>query len=431
MMQPTDPAADSLKNKDELNPDSESLCLPTNSHTSDSLTANSLTANSQNAASENTHANADKGKSLTDLANLKIDSAPNDAKGQEAKSDAHDTSLHIATQSPITDYQITSKPSKYADFMQAFKVRTPKYKFYVERGGDANAPVILLIMGLGAQSLVWPNSFCLSLIKAGFQVVRFDNRDSGKSSKLKHKNKLTKQHQTLLRQLRLLSKFKLGVTLPLPKSSAALPMPYDLFDMAEDVHQLLNALQIERCHVLGMSMGGMIAQILAADYPDRVISLGLLSTSNNRALLPAPKLTSLRQLTRPAPPKKDAEAVINHTVALIKEIGSDQYFDEDQEREKVRLLYERRFYPKGTTRHLLAILATGSLMSQNSRIKQPTLIVHGSDDTLLPPSHGRSIAKAIPHARFILIEGLGHDIPLALAEQLGQLFIEHFSQAAL
>ena len=339
--------------------------------------------------------------------------------------------------SPITEplgnckYQITAKPSKYADFMQAYKVRTPKYKFYVERGGDPNAPVILLIMGLGAQSLVWPNSFCQTLIKAGFHVIRFDNRDSGKSSKIKQKNQLTKQHQTLLRQLRLLSKFKLGVNIPLVQSANDLPIPYDLFDMAEDVNQLLNALQIDRCHVLGMSMGGMIAQILAADYPSRVISLGLLSTSNNRALLPTPKLTSLRQLARPAPPKKDAEAVINHTVAIIKEIGSDQYFDEAQEREKARLLYERRFYPKGTTRHLLAILATGSLLNQNARTLQPTLIIHGNKDTLLPPSHGRALAKAIPHAKFELIEGLGHDIPSALVPKLSALFIEHFWQASL
>lgn len=329
----------------------------------------------------------------------------------------------MKTQSPR--YEITARPSKYADFMKAYKVRTPKYKFYVERGGDPQAPVILLIMGLGAQSLVWPNDFCQKLIEAGFHVIRFDNRDIGKSSKLKHKNKLTKQHQTFIQQLRLVSKFKLGINLP--KRGDGIPIPYDLFDMAEDTHQLLNALQIDHCHVLGMSMGGMIAQILAADYPERVLSLGLLATSNNRALLPVPKLTSLRQLTRPMPPKKDVEAVISHTVALLKEIGSTQHFDESRARQKALLLYERRFYPKGTTRHLLAVMATGSLTQHNARTYQPTLVVHGSDDSLLSPSHGRAIAKAIPQARFELIEGLGHDIPNVFIPQLSGLFIEHFS----
>lgn len=324
-------------------------------------------------------------------------------------------------------YEITPTPSKYADFMKAYKVRTPKYKFYVERGGHPDAPVILLIMGLGAQSLVWPNDFCQRLIYAGFQVIRFDNRDIGKSSKIKHKNKLTKQHQTLAQQLRLISKFKLGINLP--RRGDDIPIPYDLFDMAEDTHQLLNALQIERCHVLGMSMGGMIAQILAADYPDRVISLGLLATSNNRALLPVPKLSSLRQLTRPAPPKKDVEAVISHTVALLKAIGSSEHFDETHARKRARLLYERRFYPKGTTRHLLAILATGSLTQHDARIHQPTLVVHGSDDSLLSPSHGRAIAKAIPQAHFELIDGLGHDLPPVFIPQLSALFIEHFNEA--
>lgn len=326
-------------------------------------------------------------------------------------------------------YTITPKASKYADFMRAYKVRTPKYKFYVERGGEPTAPIVLLIMGLGAQALVWPNEFCLNLINAGYQVIRFDNRDIGKSSKLKHKNKLTKQQQTLSRQLQLLTKFKLGISIPLPRQSHLLDIPYDLFDMAEDTHQLMNALNITHCHVLGMSMGGMIAQILAAEHPQRILSLGLLATSNNRALLPPPKLSSLRQLTRPTPAKKDAQAVIEHSVALLREIGSERYFEEHQARKKAKILYERRFYPKGVSRQLLAIFATGSLTQIDARISQPTLVVHGSADTLLPPAHGRALAKAIKGAKFQLIDGLGHDIPDALAIPLSDLFIDHFNHS--
>lgn len=341
----------------------------------------------------------------------------------------------------ITDspYKIKRKRSKYASFMKAYRVRTPKYKFYVECGGDATAPVVLLIMGLGAQFLVWPNEFCQHLIDAGFQVVRFDNRDCGKSSKFKHKNALTTQHLTLTRQLKLLAQFKLGVKLPSlgryyrriydESATHELPIPYYLTDMAEDTYHLLNALQIERCHIIGMSMGGMIAQIIAAEHPERVISLGLLSTSNNRLLLPVPSVKTLRNLMRTAPPKQDVEAVIAHNVALLKTISSAQYFDDKSAYDKARVLYDRRFYPKGVTRHLLAILATGSLRPYNARTKAPTLIVHGSRDRLLSATHGRELARAIPNAKFELIKGLGHDIPVELVAEISRLFVEHFNEA--
>lgn len=324
-----------------------------------------------------------------------------------------------------TPYKIKTKPSKYADFMQAHKVRTPKYKFYVERGGNQQDPIILLIMGLGAQSLVWSNVFCKRLIDSGFQVIRFDNRDIGKSSKLKHKNQLTKQHQTLSKKLRLLSRYKLGLPLKIDAES----IPYTLFDMTEDVHQLLNALDIERCHVLGMSMGGMIAQILAANYPNRVTALGLLATSNNRPFLPPPKIDALRALTKPIPDNKDPKVIIDNNLNLLKTIGSPDFFDENRALRRTKLLYKRRFYPKGTSRQLLAVLATGSLVEIDHKIKQPTLIVHGTHDRLLPPAHGQSLAKTIAHSEFKLISGLGHDIPYPLARYLADLFSEHFNKS--
>ncbi len=324
-------------------------------------------------------------------------------------------------------YRIKSKPSKYADFMKVYKIRTPKYKFYLERGGDSNDPIILLIMGLGAQSLAWTNNFCKRLIDSGFQVIRFDNRDIGKSSKLKHKNQLTKENQSLSRQLRLLSRFKLG----LPTKLKDEQIPYDLFDMAEDTHQLLNALDIDHCHVLGMSMGGMIAQILAAKYPQRVTKLGLLSTSNNRPFLPAPKMDALRAFTSVPAADQDTQAIIADNVHLIKTIGSRLYFDEARVFRHAELLHHRRFYPKGVVRQLLAVLATGSLVKIDAQIKQPTLIVHGTHDRLLPPAHGKSLAKHIPHATFILVPQMGHDLPYPLVRYLADLFAEHFSQDAM
>lgn len=323
-------------------------------------------------------------------------------------------------------YQIKSKPSKYAEFMQAYKIKTPKYKFYLERGGHKEDPIILLIMGLGAQSLVWSNVFCKRLIESGFQVIRFDNRDIGKSSKLKHKNKLTKDYQTIGKQLKLLSKFKLGLPLKLDETA----IPYTLFDMGEDVNQLLNALDIEQCHVLGMSMGGMIAQIMAAKYPHRVSKLGLLATSNNKPFLPAPKFDALRALTKPMPDNKDPEVIIENNIHLYRTIGSPDFFDENRAKRRAKLLFERRFYPKGVSRQLLAVLATGSLVELDRLIKQPTLIVHGTHDRLLPPAHGQSLAKTISHANFKLIPGLGHDIPYPLARYLADLFAEHFKASS-
>lgn len=327
---------------------------------------------------------------------------------------------------PTSDsqYKIKTKPSKYADFMQAYKIRTPKYKFYLERGGDENDPIILLIMGLGAQSLVWSNVFCERLIHCGYQVIRFDNRDIGKSSKLKHKNKLTKEYTALSKKLALLSRFKLGLPIKIDEKN----IPYTLFDMTEDVHQLLNALRIEKCYVVGMSMGGMIAQILAAEHPDRVEKLGLLATSNNKPFLPPPKLDALRALTKPVSDPKDPKQVIENNLQLQRVISSPDFFDERRALNKTKILHKRRFYPKGVSRQLLAVLATGSLVETDSKIKQPTLIVHGTKDRLLPPLHGHSLAKTIPHATFKLIPGLGHDIPHTLARYLADLFAEHFDQ---
>lgn len=315
---------------------------------------------------------------------------------------------------------IKFKPSKYADFMQVAKVTTPKYKFYVEVGGDASHPAIVLIMGLGAQSLIWPNEFCLALIQAGYRVVRFDNRDIGKSSKLKHK-KLTQQQKKPLYQAKLLGHYSFGLAIK------AIETPYDLYDMAEDVHQILTILDIHQCYVIGQSMGGMIAQILAVRYPYHVLKLGLLSTSNNRPFSRPPSIRTLKAFLQPSPSKYDMTAVNQHMVRTIKTIASPDYFDEKAALEKMQVLHQRRFYPKGTQRQLLAILATGSLHELDKAIYQPTLIVHGRQDRLIPLSHAYALAKSIPHARLTVIDSLGHDIPTAIADQIAQLFIDYFA----
>ncbi len=319
-----------------------------------------------------------------------------------------------------TPSSIKFKPSKHADFMQSAKVRTPKYKFYVEIGGESYHPTIVLIMGLGAQSLVWRNEFCYALIQAGFQVIRFDNRDIGKSSKLKHK-KLTPAHDSPFYKAKLLGKFGLG----LPVKN--LETPYDLYDMAEDVYQLLKILNIKTYHVLGQSMGGMIAQIMAVRYPHQVQKLGLLSTSNNRPFSRPPALSALRAFSQPLPDTDDTQILTEQFVQTIKTIASPDYFDEADAKQKAEKLFKRRFYPKGTRRQLLAILATGSLVRLDRQIHQPTLIIHGKQDKLIPYTHAYSLAKNIPNSHLIILDDLGHDIPLPLVERLARYFTQHFS----
>lgn len=316
---------------------------------------------------------------------------------------------------------IKFKPSKYAPFMMAAKVRTPKYKFYVEKGGQPNHPTIVLISGLGAQMLMWPNSFCKLLIDAGFQVIRFDNRDIGKSTKIKKKRQKNPEAMTALKRLSIAGRFKLGL------SNRNQNVPYNLFDMAADTKYILDALGIKQAYLIGSSMGGMIAQILAAKYPHQILGLGLLSTSNNKPMStpPFPKqMMSFMSRTK----QETEDDVIASMVNVLERIGSPEHFDRNEAEKFARTLYRRKFYPKGALRQLTAVLATGSLVVTNKRIKCPTIVVHGQKDRVFLPAHGRSLAKSIKGATFHLIEGMGHDIPAPLHEDLTQLFINHFLQ---
>lgn len=325
----------------------------------------------------------------------------------------------ISTLNPMKNLKL--KPSKYADFMQVVKVHTPKYKFHVEIGGLQHRQTILLITGVGAQHLAWPEKFCQTLIDGGYRVIRFDNRDIGKSSKMKHKNRLTKHYTQPLKQLILAGRFQVGL------SNRHVPLPYNLFDMAEDVRQLMTALGIQRCHFIGMSMGGMIAQILAAEDPQRVDKLGLIATSNNRPFSRPPNPRRMMQTLHKPKNKKDANESIEHIYQTLKAVSSRAFFDEQLARRKAEMLYERRFYPKGMRRHVLAVLATGSLKQFNHNTKQPTLILHGEQDKIIPPTHGKNVAKHIQHSTFITIPNMGHEIPIRIADQIAEYFVRHFT----
>lgn len=305
-------------------------------------------------------------------------------------------------------------PSPHNDLMHAGEVTANGLSFHFEVGGDPAAETVLLIMGLGAQMLHWTETFCEGLIQQGYRVIRFDNRDIGLSSK--HQGRFPRRHA-----LKLMGRFSLGLSTPIDSG-------YDLRDMAEDTSQLIRALKLERVHVIGASMGGMIAQILAATHPEQVRSLGLLFTSNNRALLPPPGLAQLKILTgRPA--GHDENSIASHAQKLYQLIGSPGHIDPVRVDAFSRKLYQRSFHPAGVMRQYMAILSTGSLTRYDRDINTPTLVVHGSRDLLVRPSHGRAVAKAIKGARFELIEGMGHDIADHFAPRLVQLFAQHFQHS--
>ncbi len=307
------------------------------------------------------------------------------------------------------------KPSQYNALMQESQIEIGNgIKLHVEIGGMENQETILLIMGLGAQMLIWPDYFCDALINAGYRVIRFDNRDIGLSSKIRHKG-------PRLNQFKLMSRFTLG----LPNDGA----PYTLYDMAEDTSRLMDALQLEKAHVIGASMGGMIAQILAAKHPEKVQTLNLLFTSNNRAFLPPPFPKQFLSLMG-RPKSTDEEGMVFHSSKLFTNIGSPGYVDQEEARETARKLYRRSFHPAGVMQQFLAVLCTGSLTDIDRQIKKPTIVVHGSKDRLLPPSHGRAVAKAIQGAKFEIIDGMGHDIPKYFVPQLVKLFTQNIQSQA-
>ncbi|MEG0487386.1 MAG: esterase EstB [Acinetobacter sp.] len=301
--------------------------------------------------------------------------------------------------------------SPYTSFMQESTVDLGNgIQLHIEAGGNPDHPTVILIMGLGAQMLFWPDFFCKSLIDQGFRVIRFDNRDIGLSSKVRHKG-------PRLNAVKLMSRFALG----LPNDGA----PYNLYDMADDVALLIDRLGIDKVHIIGASMGGMISQILAAKYPEKIEKLGLLFTSNNQPLLPPPFPKQLFSLIG-KPESRDEDGIVNHSLKVFRLIGSPGYINQVDAIQTARKLYRRSYHPAGVLQQFLAILCTGSLLKLDKQIEKPTLVLHGSKDRLLPPSHGKAVAKAITGAKFELIEGMGHDMPPHFIPQISGLFAHHF-----
>lgn len=268
--------------------------------------------------------------------------------------------------------------------------------------GDTNDPAVLLIMGLGAQLVFWRKGFCERLVNQGFRVIRYDNRDIGLSSKVEGRHTGAKLLPRMLRS-------QLGL-----RNDAV----YTLEDMADDAAALLDHLHIEKAHVVGASMGGMIAQIFAARCQQRTKTLAIFFSSNNQALLPPPGAKQLRAVTtRPVDTSRDG--VIANSVRVGKIIGSPAYPvpDEQMVFDAVES-YDRSYYPAGVARQFSAILGSGSLLKYDKQITAPTVVIHGRADKLMRPAGGRAIAKAIRRSRLVLIDGMAHDLPEPLWDDI-------------
>jgi pimeloyl-ACP methyl ester carboxylesterase len=273
---------------------------------------------------------------------------------------------------------------------------------YYEDMGDPNDPAVLLVMGLGAQLLLWRKAFCEKLVDQGLRVIRYDNRDVGLSTKLPGR------HSGSPLPVRMVRSF-LGM-----RSPAA----YTLEDMADDAAALLDHLGIDKAHIVGGSMGGMIAQIFAAGHARRTKTLTVIFSSNNQPLLPPPAPKQLRAILQ-RPNDGSREAIIENAIRVSKIIGSPGYpAPDDRIRAEAIEGYDRSYYPAGIARHFAAILGSGSLLRYDRQITVPTLVIHGRADKLMRPYGGRAVAKAIKGARLVLFDGMGHELPEPLWDDI-------------
>ena len=282
---------------------------------------------------------------------------------------------------------------------------TIEYDTFGDRGSDP----VLLIMGLGMQMTAWRPEFCESLVARGHYVVRFDNRDIGLSTKFEGARAPGKLRYLMHHVFHM----NLGA-------------PYSLQDMATDAVGVLDALGIDSAHVVGASMGGMIAQLLTAGHPQRVKSLTSLMSTSGKPGLPRAKPELVKHMFTNRPRSGDPAAVLEHTVATLKMLGSPAYPRSDAEwRELISASIQRSFYPQGVVRQLAAIVADGSRVERLKTIRTPTLVIHGREDPLVPVEGGIDTARHVQNSRLEIIDGMGHDIPPPLVGRITGLIADH------
>ncbi|AFT68972.1 Hydrolase, alpha/beta fold family [Alloalcanivorax dieselolei B5] len=275
--------------------------------------------------------------------------------------------------------------------------------YYDARGPEDGEP-ILFIMGLSAQWVFWPEALLDDLARRGYRVIAFDNRDAGMSTAIR----------APIRQgpVGAMARYMLGMPVA---------APYTLVDMVADTVGLLDALGIAKAHLVGASMGGMIAQLTAATQVSRVLSLTSIMSSNNSPFLPPPKPAALKTLVAPKVQVETLDQYLAFGRDMMSRIGGTLPQDQEDLERAFRQSWERGLNPRGIRNQFMAILATGSLNRYLRRVRCPAQIIHGGSDPLIRPAGGKASAKAIPGARLAILEGMGHDLPPAVLPRVGEL----------
>jgi pimeloyl-ACP methyl ester carboxylesterase len=281
-------------------------------------------------------------------------------------------------------------------------------EIFYEDHGDPQAEVILLVMGLGAQLTLWPDEFVNALATEGYRVIRYDNRDIGLSQKMEGTRAPSLPTQVLRKKIGFPAK-----------------VPYTLTDMAHDGIGLLDALNIKAAHVVGASMGGMIAQLMAVHHGPRLLSLTSIMSTTGNGKLPQAEKHAMDALIAPLK-GMDEETLVAHGLNVARNIGSPGFpFDAQAQRERVLKNIRRSVYPAGLPRQLAAIIDDGCRRSRLADVRVPTLVLHGEDDPLVKLAAGEDTAASIPGARLVTIPGWGHDIPLPLIDRVADEIVAH------
>ena len=260
-----------------------------------------------------------------------------------------------------------------------------------ETFGESSNPTILFVMGLGAQMIAWPQLYMSELVDAGFHVVRYDNRDVGLSTKFEEAG--MPDFEALIADL---------------MAGKTPAVPYKLSDMAQDGIGLLDALKIDKAHVIGASMGGMIVQQMAIDHADRLLSMVSIMSTTGDPSLPSATQAAMDVLTQPGPAADEIDLLVEHNLKNRKVIGGDGFTDDQEARDQTRKIIERQFYPIGAARQRAGIMASGSRTESLKTVSIPTLVVHGDKDPLVPVEGGIHTAEMIPGAKLEIQKGMGH-----------------------
>jgi pimeloyl-ACP methyl ester carboxylesterase len=292
-------------------------------------------------------------------------------------------------------------------------VTTPNtgIEIFYEDNGHADAEVILLVMGLGAQMVLWPDELVAALVGDGFRVIRYDNRDIGLSQKMEGARAPSPAVQVLRKKIGFPAR-----------------VPYTLKDMADDGIGLLDALEIEKAHVVGASMGGMIVQLMAIHHAERLMTMTSIMSTTGSGKLPQAEKHAMDALVAPLKSLEE-EVVVAHGINIAKNIGSphsDEFpFDEQAQRERVMRTMRRSLYPAGLPRQLAAIIDDGDRTSRLANVRTPTLVLHGEADPLVKLAGGEATAKAISGARLVTVPGWGHDLPVPLIPRIAGEIAAH------